>query len=68
MMKHNTSKDMITIHIKTLTSVIDKLRQEKLDVLADMLQFGIEGYDIGDGHRCNICEQLSAGIAHRCWK
>jgi hypothetical protein len=57
----------VEIHIKTITDLIDELRDKKLDDLADKLQFGVDGRDHGDGNRCQICDQLSAGIAHKCW-
>ncbi len=35
--------------------------------LADELQFGLEGLDDGDKHRCQLCTQLCGGdIKHRC--
>jgi hypothetical protein len=57
----------VRLHIKTITEVIDELRNAKMNDLADTLQFGIDGRDDGDGHRCQICDELSVGQAHKCW-
>ena len=51
-----------------LGALIDLLRQRGDGALADMVQFGVEGFDRWDGHRCRICDQLAGGDAsHRCW-
>jgi len=60
---------------ETIQTVIDVLRatgspsgQSTNDDLADMLQFGIEGRDESDGHRCCFCEKLVGGdTSHKCW-
>lgn len=37
--------------------------------LADMLQFGLDGADDHDGHRCRMCDTLVGGDrTHRCWE
>jgi hypothetical protein len=49
-------------------AVIDALRAEGKDEEADKLQFGEEGKDEYDGHRCRVCGRLAGGDRrHRCW-
>lgn len=53
---------------KFLGDVIDRLRERGNDEIADKLQFGEEGRDEFDGHRCRLCGKCAGGDAsHRCW-
>lgn len=53
---------------KFLGDVIDRLRNNDEDDIADKLQFGEEGKDEFDGHRCRLCHNIAGGDAsHRCW-
>ena len=37
--------------------------------LADTLQFGVDGEDEHDGHRCRMCDKPAGGDrTHRCWE
>lgn len=53
---------------KRLGVLIDKLRAAGRDEEADEQQFGVEGKDEYDGHRCRVCGKLAGGDRkHRCW-
>jgi len=61
---------------KTEQLIIDDLRRlgggpkniNHLNALADMLQYGRDGIDESDSHRCRFCEKLQGGdSSHRCW-
>jgi hypothetical protein len=66
----------VSVDKDTLCAVIDVLLMRRDDaddivtrqILAAAVQFGIEGSDPNDGHRCNIFDQLHGGNSnHRCW-
>ena len=59
---------MLKVSKETLQEAVDRLRAIYLDSIANLIQFGKEGRDEGDGHRCNFCEKLAGGDSkHRCW-
>ena len=66
----------MNISKQTLQDVIGVLRElgggssqlNQYNDLANLLQFGLEGRDELDGHRCSFCEQLVGGDQkHQCW-
>jgi hypothetical protein len=66
----------IIVEKEILCAVIDVLLKRRTDAddlvtrqaLAAAIQFGVEGKDEHDGHRCRICDQLHGGDSnHRCW-
>lgn len=68
--------DRLVVDVKTLQEVISALReigggssyQSQENDLANILQFGLEGRDGGDGHRCIFCALLCGGDqSHKCW-
>lgn len=47
--------------------IVDTLRSLGYHAIADELQFGLEGLDDADGHRCQLCTKLCGGDRnHRC--
>jgi hypothetical protein len=65
-----------SIDTEVLCAIIDVLLHRRSDaddivtrqILAAAAQFGVEGTDPNDGHRCKICDELHGGDAnHRCW-
>ena len=65
----------VTLPEELVTKVIDQLRYMSMlynwdypDTLASEIQFGHEGVDEHDGHRCRICDKLVGGdVEHKCW-
>jgi hypothetical protein len=64
--------DISDIPDPTLKALIDLVRAHRsitMQVVADRIQFGQDGVNEFDGHRCRFCEQLVGGDrTHRCWE